>query len=74
MKSSWLAERYNRKLRQSAHRSVTELEADIRKWINEWKQTRSRSSGPSQLTASSRCLRITANESSTQDTRCTPFA
>jgi hypothetical protein len=26
----------NRKLRRSAHRSVTELEADIRKWINEW--------------------------------------
>jgi hypothetical protein len=22
--------------RRSAHRSVTELEADIRKWINEW--------------------------------------
>jgi hypothetical protein len=26
----------SRKLRRSAHRSVTELEADIRKWINEW--------------------------------------
>jgi proline iminopeptidase len=26
----------NRKLRRSAHRSVTELETDIRKWINEW--------------------------------------
>jgi hypothetical protein len=26
----------NRKLHRSAHRSVTELEADIRKWINEW--------------------------------------
>jgi broad specificity phosphatase PhoE len=26
----------NRKLRRSAHRSVTELENDIRKWINEW--------------------------------------
>ena len=32
----WLAELTNRKLRRSAHRSVTELEADIRKWINEW--------------------------------------
>jgi hypothetical protein len=30
------AELTNRKLRRSAHRSVTELEADIRKWINEW--------------------------------------
>ena len=30
------AELTNRKLRRSARRSVTELEADIRKWINEW--------------------------------------
>jgi len=32
----WFAELTRRKLRRSAHRSVTELEADIRKWINEW--------------------------------------
>jgi transposase len=32
----WFAELTNRKLRRSAHRSVTELEADIRMWINEW--------------------------------------
>jgi hypothetical protein len=32
----WSAEPTNRKLRRSAHRSVVELEADIRKWINEW--------------------------------------
>jgi transposase len=32
----WFAELTNRKLRRSAHRSVTALEADIRKWINEW--------------------------------------
>jgi transposase len=32
----WFAELTNRKLRRSAHRSVPELEADIRKWINEW--------------------------------------
>jgi hypothetical protein len=31
-----LAELTTRKLRRSAHRSVTELEADIRTWINEW--------------------------------------
>jgi hypothetical protein len=30
------AELTNRKLRRSAHRSVTELEADVRRWINEW--------------------------------------
>ena len=32
----WFAELTNRKLRRSAHRSVTELETDIRKWITEW--------------------------------------
>jgi transposase len=35
----WFAELTNRKLRRSAHRSVTELEAGIRKWINEWTKT-----------------------------------
>jgi transposase len=32
----WFAELTTRKLRRSAHRSVTELEAGIRRWINEW--------------------------------------
>jgi transposase len=32
----WFAELTTRKLRRSAHRSVTELEADVRRWINEW--------------------------------------
>ena len=32
----WFAELTNRKLRRSAHRNVTELEAGIRRWINEW--------------------------------------
>ena len=32
----WFAELTNRKLRRSAHRSVVELETDIRKWINAW--------------------------------------
>ncbi len=32
----WFAELTNRKLRRSTHRSVTELETDVRKWINEW--------------------------------------
>jgi hypothetical protein len=32
----WFANLTNRKLRRSARRSVTELEADIRKWINQW--------------------------------------
>jgi transposase len=32
----WFAELTNRKLRRSTHRSVNELEADIRTWINHW--------------------------------------
>jgi transposase len=32
----WFAELTTRKLRRSAHRSVTELETDIRRWINDW--------------------------------------
>jgi len=32
----WFAELTRRKLRRSAHRSVTELEADLRKWTSEW--------------------------------------
>ncbi|HEV2370859.1 MAG TPA: IS630 family transposase [Streptosporangiaceae bacterium] len=32
----WFAELTSRKLRRSAHRSVTELETDIRNWISEW--------------------------------------
>ncbi|WP_405065001.1 IS630 family transposase [Kribbella sp. NBC_01510] len=32
----WFAELTNRKLRRSAHRSITEVEADVRGWINEW--------------------------------------
>jgi transposase len=32
----WFAELTSRKLRRSAHRSVAELEADIRAWTSEW--------------------------------------
>ena len=32
----WFAELTNRKACRSVHRSVTELEADIRHWINRW--------------------------------------
>ncbi|WP_132301009.1 hypothetical protein [Kribbella sp. VKM Ac-2568] len=28
----WFAELTNRRLRRSAHRSITELEADVRQW------------------------------------------
>lgn len=32
----WFGELTNRKLRRSAHRSITELEADVEKWITAW--------------------------------------
>jgi hypothetical protein len=32
----WFAELTTRKLRRSQHRSVTELEADLRTWTSEW--------------------------------------
>jgi transposase len=32
----WFAELTTRKLRRSAHRGVSEIEAHIRAWINEW--------------------------------------
>src|SRR5262245_30982687 len=34
----WFAELTNRKLLRSAHRSVAELEADIRAWIEAWNE------------------------------------
>jgi transposase len=34
----WFAELTTRKLRRSAHRSVAELEADLREWIEAWNQ------------------------------------
>ena len=32
----WFADLTRRKLRRSAHRSVVQLEADLRRWTNEW--------------------------------------
>lgn len=34
----WFAELTNRKLRRSAHRSITALEADVKTWIDAWNQ------------------------------------
>jgi transposase len=34
----WFAELTNRKLRRSAHRSVTELESDVQAWIQSWNE------------------------------------
>ncbi len=32
----WFAELTNRKLRRAAHRSIAELEADVRAWTEAW--------------------------------------
>lgn len=65
----WFAELTNRKLRRSAHRSVTELEADIRKWIRSGTRIPDHSYGPNPPTRSLKPSQPTANGSSTQDTR-----
>jgi transposase len=52
----WFAELASRKLRRAAHRSITEHEADVRRWINEWNADPNPSSGP-RLPTRSRHLR-----------------
>jgi transposase len=36
----WFAELTNRKLRRSSHRSLAELETDVRTWIDAWNADR----------------------------------
>jgi len=62
----WFAELTSRKLRRSAHRSVAELEADIRKWINEWNKnpkpfTWTKTADEILETLAEYCQRITAS-------------
>ena len=68
----WSAELTNHKLRRSAHRSVTELETDIRKWITEWNKNPrpfvwAKTAGEILESLTTYCQR-----SSIQDTRPTP--
>ena len=64
----WFAELMNRKLRRSAHRCVTELKTDVRKWVSDLKQR------PQTVRLDQTADEIlnpstpTANESSTHDT------
>jgi transposase len=59
----WFAELANRKLRRSAHRSVTELETDTRKWVNVWKASKpfvwTKSADKILETLAAHCQRIT---------------
>ena len=63
----WFAELTSRKPRRSAHRSVTGLETDIRKWITEWNKNPkpfawSKAAGEILETPAAYCERITRSE------------
>ena len=42
MVERWFAELTNKKIKRGAHRSVRELERDIREWIPHWNENTSR--------------------------------
>jgi DDE superfamily endonuclease len=63
----WFAGLTNRKLRRPAHRSVTGLEAGIRKWINEWNAdpkpfVRAKTAGEVLETLAACCWRISGQD------------
>jgi hypothetical protein len=62
------AELANRKLRRSAHRSATELEADIRRWTSEWNKHPCHSPGPRPPARSPARSLPTVNELTTRNT------
>ena len=59
----WFAELTTKKLRRGAHRSVRQLNADIRAWIETWNDEPRPSSGPRPPTRSSTRSPATATES-----------
>lgn len=63
----WFAELTNRKLRRSAHRGVTELEAGLRQWTSAWNKDPGHSCGPRPLTRSLTPSPPTASELTTPD-------
>ena len=65
----WFAELTTKKLRRGAHRSVRELNADIRAWIDTWNENPAPTSGPRPPTRSSNPSAATATELTHQDTR-----
>jgi transposase len=64
----WFAELTTKKLRRGAHRSVRQLNTDIRAWIETWNDDPARSSGPRPPTRSSTQSPATAHESTNRDT------
>ena len=69
----WFAELTNRKLRRSAHRSGPNSKPTSASGSTNGTRTLSRSCGPRPPTRSSKPSQPTANELSTQDTRCGPI-
>ena len=65
----WFAELTNKKLRRGTHRSVRELNTDIRAWIETWNENPRPSSGPRPPTRSSTRSPATAHELTNHDTR-----
>src|SRR5947209_19688332 len=59
----WFGELTTKLLRRGAHRSVRQLNAEIRRWIDTWNETPKRSCGPRPPTRSSNQSPATANES-----------
>src|SRR4051812_29574093 len=64
----WFAELTTKKLRRGAHRSVRQLNTDIRAWITAWNDDPRPSSGPKPQTKSSNRSPATASESTNHDT------
>ena len=65
----WFSELTTKLLRRGAHRSVRQLNSEIRRWIDRWNETPSRLCGPRQQTRSSTPSNATATELTKQDTR-----
>jgi transposase len=66
----WFAELANRRLRRSAHRNVTDLEADIRSWISTWNDSpgpflRTRTADEILDTLAACCRRISNHDGTT---------
>jgi hypothetical protein len=57
----WFAESTNREMRRSAHRNITDLEADVQAWGNEWnadlRPRLDRDSGPDHRHRAADCTR-----------------
>ena len=65
----WFAELTNKKLRRGAHRSVGQLNADIRTWIDTWNQNPKPFVWTKTADQILESIAATAHESTNHDTR-----